>query len=283
VECVRFLECPVCRAELRRDGGALVCVRGHAFDVAREGYVNLLPGRRRLPATVGDTGEMLRARSRFLGAGHFDPLCELLEAAVAGELEAEGGGRRRALVDVGSGTGHHLGRIAARFVGRACWFGVDVSKAAARLGARTHPDATFVVADVARRLPIAAGGVAVVLNVFSPRNGDEFARVLEPRGLLVTVIPGPDHLTELAGPLGLLGIERDKEERLAAELERRFDLADRRELTYTMELDPDAAIDAAAMGPSAHHVDLRRLRERLPSGPTRVTASFVALRFRPVR
>ena len=37
-----MLRCPVCRLNLTAAAGALVCRNRHSFDLARQGYVNLL-------------------------------------------------------------------------------------------------------------------------------------------------------------------------------------------------------------------------------------------------
>ena len=61
---IELLACPVCGRGLEAEPPRLVCPAGHSFDRARSGYVNLMTGR---PSRrVGDTGEMVRARSRFL-------------------------------------------------------------------------------------------------------------------------------------------------------------------------------------------------------------------------
>ena len=39
---VPALRCPHCGGPVRVDGNAVVCERRHGFDVARQGYVNLL-------------------------------------------------------------------------------------------------------------------------------------------------------------------------------------------------------------------------------------------------
>jgi 23S rRNA (guanine745-N1)-methyltransferase len=47
-----LLRCPICRLDLAAAAGALACRNRHSFDIAREGYVNLLArGRRRQAAT----------------------------------------------------------------------------------------------------------------------------------------------------------------------------------------------------------------------------------------
>jgi 23S rRNA (guanine745-N1)-methyltransferase len=66
-----FLACPLCNAELTMDDSALRCPHSHTFDVARQGYVNLLSGK--ASGSPGDTAAMVAARAQFLAAGHFGP------------------------------------------------------------------------------------------------------------------------------------------------------------------------------------------------------------------
>jgi 23S rRNA (guanine745-N1)-methyltransferase len=106
--------------------------------------------------------------------------------------------------------------------------------------------------------------------VFAPREGSEIARVLAHGGLAVVVTPSSDHLRELVEPLGLLGVERHKETRLADRLGPPLAIADRRELIWTMRLDRAAARDVAAMGPSAFHVSPAELDERVAALPQRL-------------
>ena len=66
-EVIRYLECPYCGAGMADVGAALRCGRGHAFDIARQGYVSLLPAGAK--GGGGDTAAMVRARADFLAAG----------------------------------------------------------------------------------------------------------------------------------------------------------------------------------------------------------------------
>ena len=110
-------------------------------------------------------------------------------------------------------------------------------------------------ADAWSALPVAEGAAGIAFSVFAPRNGPELARVLAPGGVLIVVTPAPDHLAELAGPLGLIGIEPGKEERLEAALGAAFGSAGRTELRFDLALPRRDAADLAAMGPSARHLD----------------------------
>ncbi len=83
---MRILACPVCDSPVDLEESRCACPEGHSFDVAREGYVNLLVPQHRTKGIDGDTAEMLHARRRFLEAGHYAPLRDLLAEKVATAL-----------------------------------------------------------------------------------------------------------------------------------------------------------------------------------------------------
>jgi 23S rRNA (guanine745-N1)-methyltransferase len=261
-EIIAALACPVCGAGLATAGASLRCPRGHAFDVARQGYVNLIAGR---APTTGETPAMVAARAEFLGAGHYAPLVDAVAVRASTAAGTEG-----MVVDAGAGTGHYLSAVLDRLPGRY-GIAVDAAKAAARFAARAHPRAAAVVADVWRGLPVLMGTAAVVLNVFAPRNADEFARALRPEGTLIVVTPRADHLASLVRPLGLLRVDPAKDLRLDAALGRRFHLAETHRYGFDLALDHAAAGQAIAMGPSAWHVEPEALAERLADLPDPIT------------
>ena len=127
----RLLQCPVCRLDLTAAGGALACRNRHSFDLAREGYVNLLRRKGRQPASGGDNLGQLRHRSTFLDAGHFDPI-----AATIAEHVRQDDTKGWRILDAGSGTGHHLAKIAKSLSSDVIGLGLDISKDAARHAAR---------------------------------------------------------------------------------------------------------------------------------------------------
>ncbi|MGI5268399.1 putative RNA methyltransferase [Nonomuraea sp. CA-218870] len=281
---VEHLACPVCEEPLRLDPGALRCPRGHSFDVARQGYVSLLVGSR--PPGTADSAEMVAARAAFLAAGHYAPLERALaEAVLAGRVEsfsrtaddggekAYGGAVRRTapvIVDAGAGTGHYSAAVLDA-AGRGIVMAFDVSKHAVRRAARAHPGVGAFVADVWRRLPIKGGVADVVMNVFAPRNGPEFRRILRPGGRVVVVTPAPGHLSPLVEELGLLSVDADKDRRVARSLEG-FTEVERRVVRFGMALGPDEVRAVVAMGPSAWHVE----EEELTEGISRVFAPSIA-------
>lgn len=257
---VEMLACPVCRAPLVRAGRALRCAAGHGFDLARQGYVNLLSG---TSPHRGDTADMVAARDRFLRAGWYRPIADAVVSAAAADA-ATG-----AVLDLGAGTGWYLAEVLDAAGPDAVGLALDVSAYAARRAARCHPRAGAAVADTWGRLPVRDGAASVVLDVFAPRNPREIARVLRPGGLLVVVTPRPRHLAELRGVLGLLEVEPDKEERLAATLAPLLDADGDREVEWRLRLAPSAVSDVVGMGPSAWH----RSAGGVPAEPVEVTAS----------
>lgn len=258
-EVLAYLRCPVCGEALAPADRAVRCARGHAFDVARQGYLHLTSGRTRHP---GDTAAMVAARADFLARGHYAFVAEAL-AQRAAELAASSpsvttargpgvGGQTPAplVVDVGAGTGYHLAAVLDALPA-AVGLALDSSKAAARRAARAHPRADAVVCDAWSGLPVRDHAARLVLNVFAPRNPAEFRRILHPGGELLVVTPQPEHLAELVGALDLLRVDVRKQERLAA-LGRPVL---RRRLTRTLRLGHDDLRALVAMGPSARHVD----------------------------
>jgi len=275
---VDALECPQCRRHMGESDGALRCESGHVFDIAREGYVNLLPGG--ATASTADTPEMVAARREFLGGGYFGPVA----GAVVDAARAVGPAVSGIVVDAGGGTGEYLSAILDALPQR---FGLslDLSKHAARVAARSHLHAGAVVVDVWGRLPLRDASAALVTSIFAPRNAEEFARVLDSEGMLVVVTPSERHLAELVGPLGLITVDPLKQQRLHEKLAAHFTLRTRRELEYTIEIRRSDALAAAQMGPSASHVASDQLEHRVLglADTVRVTVSVNVARFAPTR
>jgi len=294
-EALPLLRCPVCRAGFAAVGRALRCPTGHSFDVAREGYVNLLPGGAQ--AGTADTREMVAAREVFLAAGHFagmrdfvrdvamragpDTAARATEHALsrspAGENQVDG-----CLLDVGAGTGYYLAALLDRLPGTV-GLALDISKFAVRRAARAHERIAAVVCDAWDALPVADSCAAIVLDVFAPRNASEFRRVLRRDGALVVVTPSPRHFEELVASLGLVTVDKRKPERLEATFAAGFMLVERVRYEEMLRVSPAEAGALAAMGPSARHLQARELAERLSAlgDPIETTLSVIATVYTP--
>ncbi|MCQ2419029.1 MAG: methyltransferase domain-containing protein [Clostridia bacterium] len=184
------LLCPVCRAALQNENTCLRCENGHSFDVARQGYVNLLPVEQKHSLHPGDTREMVAARRRFLSAGYYAPIAE----AVCGLIKAYAP-EATALLDVGCGEGYYTRAIADSLPDPERW-GMDISKDAVRYCAGQDKQGHFFV-GTASHLPFEDGSFSVLLSMFALTLPEEFARVLEPNGIFIQVLAGEDHLPAL--------------------------------------------------------------------------------------
>lgn len=272
------LSCPVCNAPLGSVAGALVCDSGHSFDRARGGYVNLLVQQHRERGIDGDTKDMLQARRRFLDAGYYRRLVEQLVRAVRSSLDRQSDEHERLCVaEIGSGEGYYIGSIREQLsesAPGAVFVGADVSKEAARQAARRYRGVAFVVANVRRRIYVETGTVNVLLSIFAPRNGSEFARVVAPGGTLLIVLPADTHLASFRSAMGLIGVQELKEEKVLEQFGADFELVDRSTLVYPLALPPEAARDLISMGPNRWHTDDAAL---IPAAPMTTEASFVIL------
>jgi 23S rRNA (guanine745-N1)-methyltransferase len=259
---------------LDTDATRYFCAAGHSFDVAKEGYVNLLPPHHRTRGIDGDVLEMVQARRRFLDGGFFDPLRDLIAERVEAALASRGQQGPATVLEVGSGDGFYVGGIGSRISpsGGVRFLGTDVSKTAVRLAARRHHQVLFFVSDVHRRLYVGDASIGVLLDVFAPRSPGEFARVLAPGGTALIVIPSPAHLASLRRAFGLLGIDDDKEGRTVASFAERFSIAGRDQLRFPLDLPAEAVRDLIEMGPNHWH---SRTAEVVAGSKTE--ASFVIL------
>ena len=198
---MRAFVCPVCQKELEPGNGALRCPAGHSFDVAKEGYVNLLLASRMRTKAPGDSKEMVAARHRFLNGGGYEPFARELArlcARMAAQKPKENGPLR--ILDAGCGEGYYDSILCQELERQGLAYqlaGFDISKAAVRLAAKRRiPGARFAVAS-SFAAPVADGWADVILNVFSPFAGQEFRRCLAEGGRLIYAVPTARHLMGL--------------------------------------------------------------------------------------
>lgn len=186
--------CPVCGGALTKTDGGLGCGNGHRFDRARQGYYNLLMSNKSSAKRHGDDGLMISARTAFLERGYYAPVRDAL-CRIALPLLSDSS----AVLDAGCGEGYYaqlLARQAAENGKQLTVLGADISKDAVKAAARRACYSQLAVASVSR-LPIVEGGCDMVLNIFSPPEITEYARILSPGGVLIRALPLEDHLWSL--------------------------------------------------------------------------------------
>ena len=255
------------------DFSRLVSESGHSFDVAKQGYVTLAAGAGL--KHKGDDMDMVNAREAYLAMGHFAPFVEAVTGAVQDGLDSASLAESTpaSLLEVGAGTGYYLAHTLDS-IAEARGVGLDISPHAAKHLAKCHPRVGAVVADVWERLPIRDESVDAISVVFAPRNPAEFQRVLAPGGQVIVLTPGAGHLDELREPLGMLGVEEGKVERMYEQAEGFLEqVADPVDISFPIELDKASVAAQVGMSPSARHISAGELAERMAALPPTLTVT----------
>ena len=182
------LICPICGGTLRPGEHQYSCENRHGFDMARQGYVNLLTVQQKRSLHPGDTREQVISRRAFLDGGFYAPIARALcEAAVRHGAEGP-------IVDVGCGEGYYSAMLASSM--NAELVGLDISKDAVRYAAGRYKNALWLVATAAH-LPLADRSAGCVTSLFALTVPEEFRRVLRDDGLYFQVLAAEDHLLGL--------------------------------------------------------------------------------------
>ena len=194
----RNLACPVDGERLEYREKQLVCENGHVFDIARHGYVNLLPVQHKRSKQPGDSKAMVSARAHFLNSGYYEPVANKLADIVFAQIADD---KETCFIDAGCGEGYYLDYVLNDLESKnAChdlsFIGLDISKAAIAEAAKRNKQITWVV-GTNRQPPVEPASVDVVLCMFGFQSFEGFHRILKAGGRVVLVEPGPDHLKEL--------------------------------------------------------------------------------------
>ncbi|MGH3980906.1 MAG: putative RNA methyltransferase [Pseudonocardiaceae bacterium] len=227
--------CPVCGEPLPTAERSYVCGNGHRFDVAREGYVNLLLAQHRRSKDPGYSKGMIAGRRDFLDAGHYAPLADGVAERVRSALPP---GPHRVVVDAGCGEGYYLRRLRHLLEkdgsgDSPVLCGLDISKHGIRVAARRDPEGLYAVAGT-YRMPIRPARVDVLLTHFSPVSPQDFRRVVKPGGLVLVGGPGERHLFSFKKLVYESPAEHEPTESLAEE--RGFELIDTHVIHYHLSM-----------------------------------------------
>ncbi len=246
-----------CRRALVREDRHLHCERGHSFDVARSGYINLLQPQDRRSNQPGDTAAAVAARRRLHDRGATGPLLE----AVADILGAT---PEDTVLDAGCGDGFYLGTL-ARQTGFSA-HGVDISVPAVEAAARRYPGCEWIVANADRFVPYADRSFSIVLSITARMNACEFRRVQRDNGRLLIALAAPEDFIELRGA------GRDRVARTVETFAEHYTLVDQRRVTTATDLEAEAVRDVL--------LSIYRPMQSRPAEAMRVTFSLDLLLFR---
>lgn len=192
--------CPVCKKELVPEGNSFRCAKGHCYDRAKSGYVNLLLSGSKNSKFPGDNKQMVNARRDFLDKGFYQPMADVFCHETVQELR---GLHSVNLLDAGCGEGYYTHRLYQALSDAGLdvnLLGLDISKFAAEKAAKRLTAVSgraLIAAASIFHMPVADESCDAVVTLFAPFCGEEFLRVLKKGGLFVMVIPGARHLWEL--------------------------------------------------------------------------------------
>jgi len=189
--------CPICQSPLIQHlpSKGFYCENKHHFDMAKEGYLNLLPVQHKKSKEPGDSRAMMRSRRNFLEAEYYLPMAKAI-AAIIDQQRTES--KPMHILDMGCGEGYYSRQLESYCENSDSLdlHGIDIAKNAIFAAAKKQPNARFIVASN-KRLPYADNYFDLLLRVYAPSNDEEVKRILKANGLLLIVTPGPRHLWQL--------------------------------------------------------------------------------------
>jgi len=276
------ITCPVCGGALHRENRSLICPASHTFDVAKSGYVNMLPPGKEKNARTGDEKDMVRARVEFLSRGYYNGISSAAADVISEFFHGEG---TLVLCDMGCGEGHHTCRIAGELHDKnGCGvlaLGFDASKYAAECACKLAKSKGWLPRDGIGgecssavqcafmpgnlfHLPVADGTVNCAVSMFAPIAGEETRRILADDGILVVVSSGRDHLLQMRE----LIYEDVHMSDSMPDAPEGFELITRRNLKYCVTIENKADIESLFMMTPFYYKTTEAGRARLAEQET---------------
>jgi 23S rRNA (guanine745-N1)-methyltransferase len=238
------LACPLDGLPLAVNDMKCVCANGHGFDIARQGYINLLPVQHKRSRHPGDRAEMVQARTVFLNSGVFAPIADRLNALTQ-ELIAGTSSEECCVLDAGCGEGYYLAHLLtalrqSQTKNQIALIGLDISKPAILAAAKWSKQITWLIASN-KQPPVLPESVDVILSLFGYPLFESFRQLLKPGGKIILVDAGPDHLIELR-TIVYPTVNKSAPPDLTAAAAAGFSLREQSALTYRRTIAPNAQI-----------------------------------------
>ena len=309
------LLCPYCQSPLLVDDKTWLCDGSlnnkgtrHPFDVARQGYVNLLPVQNKKSKDPGDSQESIDARHRFLSQGFYQPLQQLIANLVQAKAEPLEQSSQSQLdtqtwLDVGCGEGCYTGAIAQALSSNnmqlnqhdCALIALDISKPAVATTARgakqnqqlwyqvkadkaaATTTAIYPMVASASHLPLVDDSLDAISTIFSPILPDEFARVLKSGGRLLIAKPDSGHLQSMREAL-FNEVRPHDSDKFLEELAPYFKEVATHKVSADLVLNRQALADLLTMTPYSYRASVEKREALLASAerqPFQTTARFV--------
>ena len=256
------LMCPVCRQALHLAEQSWRCEKGHHYDVAKQGYVNLHVVQHKHSKTPGDTPESVLARREFLQVGFYQPLQQVI-------VELLQQFKPDTILDIGCGEGYYTSAMQKETL--QC-VGVDIAKNAVQVAAKMNRDVTWVVGTGAT-LPVLDQSINLCTSLFSPIPEDEILRVLKPQGYLMVVTPAPEHLYAMREAL-FNEVNAHDPHKFVEQLKENFELIEQPMIESEFTLDQQQLKDLIAMTPYAYKAKQDKRQQLEQQSEMKLKASF---------
>ena len=291
--------CPLCQSPLqpaadtwRCDGSLHPKQTQHPFDVARQGYVNLLPVQQKKSKAPGDSQASIEARKRFLNVGHYQPLQALIcqkmaELLVKDELISKQTSKPVNWIDIGCGEGYYTQAMAQ--TGMDILIAADISKpavvelakASKALGRlwyqqdkdnATKASTIYPMVTSAAHLPLRAHSINGISSIFSPILPEAFNEILSAEGYLIIAKPDMGHLVTVREAL-FDDVREHDSDKFLQELAPYFELLETHHVNTNLNLSADDLTDLMTMTPYAYRAHSEKRQALLAKVATSVFAT----------
>jgi 23S rRNA (guanine745-N1)-methyltransferase len=216
-------KCPVCGEELVCGDNTLKCINNHNFDIAKQGYVNLLQSQKSSKKRHGDDKLMVKARQQFLDKGYYLCLFNGLAEALGKCLKKD-----MTIADLGCGECWYTSKTAEFLDSKNINYkicGIDISKYALIQGSKRNKKLNLAVGSTSN-VPILDNSCDAVLTVFAPYTESEIFRILKNGGIWIDASPLERHLMELKNVI----YDKPYENEVDMKIPEGFSLCDRQEI-----------------------------------------------------
>ena len=298
--------CPYCQSPLIVGAKTWLCDGSlnnketkHPFDVARQGYVNLLPVQNKKSKDPGDSAQSIEARHRFLSQGFYQPLQQLIAKLISTKSKPSTQPKIQTWLDVGSGEGYYTGAIAEALAkidtDHPCLIALDISKPAVATTARVAKQdqqlwyqfkadqstakntVIYPMVASASHLPLVDSSIDGISTIFSPILPEEFARVLKSEGRLIIAKPDAGHLQSMREAL-FDEVRPHDSDKFLEELAPYFKEVATHKVSADLVLEKQALADLLTMTPYSYRARAEKREALLASTehqPFETTARFV--------
>ncbi|WP_171831366.1 putative RNA methyltransferase [Fusibacter sp. A1] len=225
------------------------CSNGHRFDIAKQGYVNLLMSNQKGSKEPGDGIEMIKARNSFLSKDLYFEVAEKTNEVIEECVVEPNANGVTSILDIGCGEGYYLDKLIRHFETKNItgeYYGMDISKHAVKIASKKNHAATWLVGNNFF-IPFENESLNILLSVFSPIKMEECERVLKDQGYFVRLLPNPDHLIELRE---IIYAQIDDKEKPSYEIEgEKLKLDKEENINYQISLDQEGIQELLLMTP----------------------------------